>query len=371
VLPAVVTAAKSSEKDVRVAALKALGALGNASVVPVLTEASLASDADVAQTAQATLAGLPGKDVDNAVVALLDSKDAKTRELALDMAGRRHAASAVPVLLKAADGPDAAGRVGAIKALGEVATANDMPALIKLLTSAKSPAEAGAAEKSLSAVCARATNRDACADALVAPIAGATPDTKRALLRLLCSVGGAKALQSLRTAASDADTETRDAATRALCEWPDLDAAGDLLNLAKTGATPTYKLLGIRGYLRLAANADVQPPQKLDMCKQAAELIQRDDEKRLLLGVLGGVPTGPSLQMVATYLDNPGTKEEAATAAVAIVERMSRGRNAGPLPPVAGDVMEKVAKVSGNAELVKKATAFAKRAQRKAPAKKK
>jgi butyrate kinase len=107
------------------------------------------------------------------------------------------------------------------------------------------------------------------------------------------------------------------------------------------------------------------------MCKQAAELIQRDDEKRLLLGVLGGVPTGPSLQMVATYLDNPGTKEEAATAAVAIVERMSRGRNAGPLPPVAGDVMEKVAKVSGNAELVKKATAFAKRAQRKAPAKKK
>ena len=277
----------------------------------------------------------------------------------------------MPVLLKSAEGPDAAARVGAIKALGDVATANDMPALIKLLTSAKSPQEAGAAEKSVSAVCARATNRDACADALVAPIAKATPETKQALLRLLCSVGCAKSLQSLRTAANDANTETRDAATRALCEWPDLDAAGDLLNLGKTGATPTYKLLGIRGYLRLAANADVQPQQKLDMCKLAAELIQRDDEKRLLLGVLGSVPNGPSLQMVATYLDNPGTKEEAATAAVAIVERMSRGRNAGPLPPVAGDVMQKVAQVSGNAELVKKANAFAKRAQRKAPAKKK
>ncbi len=79
-------------------------------------------------------------------------------------------------------------------------------------------------------------------------------------------------------------------------------------------------------------------------------LAERDDEKKLVLGALGGVHTAESLAMVVPYLDNPAMKDEASAAAVAIALRIAAGRNA-----TIAQAMEKVIRVTGNKSLQKRA----------------
>ena len=68
-LPAILQAAKSGAKSVRLAALSVLARLGNASCVPALLEIAADSDEEITGTARAALAGLPGKEVDDELAA--------------------------------------------------------------------------------------------------------------------------------------------------------------------------------------------------------------------------------------------------------------------------------------------------------------
>ena len=118
VLPVVLRAAKSGPAKVRSAALGVLKQLGNVSCVGVLLEASLESDAQVAQTAMSVLAEMPGQDVDDDLAARLPKAEGKTRQVLIELVGRRRIAAASPALLKAADDPDAQIRAAALMALG-------------------------------------------------------------------------------------------------------------------------------------------------------------------------------------------------------------------------------------------------------------
>jgi hypothetical protein len=61
----------------------------------------------------------------------------------------------------------------------------------------------------------------------------------------------------------------------------------------------------------------------MEMYRQAAKLIQRGEEKRLLLSGLGDVGTAAALKMVEPYLNDESLKEEAAAATVLIAEKLS------------------------------------------------
>lgn len=58
------------------------------------------------------------------------------------------------------------------------------------------------------------------------------------------------------------------------------DAAPVLLDLAKTETSNKYKVRALRGYIRIARQLDMEPKQRMEMCRQAIEVAQRADEKR-------------------------------------------------------------------------------------------
>ena len=106
VLPVVLDAAKRGPVEVRSVALGLLKQLGNVSCVAPILEESLSSDADLAQTAIGVLAEMPGQDVDADLAARLLKAEGKTRQVLIELAGRRRIAAATAALLKAADDPD-------------------------------------------------------------------------------------------------------------------------------------------------------------------------------------------------------------------------------------------------------------------------
>lgn len=173
---------------------------------------------------------------------------------------------------------------------------------------------------------------------------------KLALLRLLCSFGGPKALDVVRAATGDASAEVKEAAMRALCDWPTAEALPDLAKMAQSAPNPKLKILALRGYIRLAASQEVAAAEKVAALKQAFGWAERDEERRLVLASLAGVPSPEALALAAVSLDNANVKDDAGLAAVALAESLVKTHPA----EVAG-VMKKVVEVGGSEALLKRA----------------
>jgi hypothetical protein len=243
----------------------------------------------------------------------------------------------------------------------------DWPPLLDLLSKAKSPEDLEATEQAVSAVSLKAADRADCVAKIESRLSSSQPAQKCALVRVLAAVGGANALKAVRNAVNDSSTEVHAAAIRALGDWATADAAPDLMDVAKASANSTDKMICLRGYLRLAGLADLPTEKRLAMCRQAASLAQKDDEKKLLLAALGGIPSVEALDLVAPYLNEDGTKEEAATAAVDISDKLLKGPNAAKVAPRVGEILEKVAAATANADLAKRAKALASKVKPKVP----
>lgn len=190
------------------------------------------------------------------------------------------------------------------------------------------------------------------ADAICEALVKAELQPKLAMLRVLRSVGGSKALDTVRVSCGDSSPAVKETALRVLCEWQSPDALGDLEKLAKTSTDAKVKVLAVRGYIRLLRIQDMPLDKKFAAIKDSAALITRNDEKKLLLAALGDVPTTESLAMVMSNMDNPELKDEASLAAIAIGEKLVTKR-----PAEVKAAMQQIIKSTGNASIKKKANA--------------
>ena len=75
------------------------------------------------------------------------------------------------------------------------------------------------------------------------------------------------------------------------------------------------------------------------------------------------------LALITPYLDNSGTKEEAGTAVVNLSDQILKGNDGAKVAPKLIEPLEKVAQVSANADLAKRAKALGEQAKSKAGAK--
>ncbi len=107
-------------------------------------------------------------------------------------------------------------------------------------------------------------------------------------------------------------------------------------------------------------------PEKSDLVRriltddadERMPMVQRDDDKLLLLGALANLASAESLDLVVPLLDDPSVKREAAATVIAIAEK----RPANQQPGVTRAALEKVVRVSGeNPESVKRAQECLKR----------
>jgi len=359
--PALFALAGNSEKSVRLAAIRSLAEIGHSSAVPTLAELLNDADSDISQAAQESLAALPGSQADAAVMRMLDSSQTSRRLTALELIGRRRMTTSIPALLKAAVDADPQIRPAALRKVGELGSDAELPELLNMLMRFETSQDLEAAERALSAVCMRADNPQSYTGKLTSLLVQARPEQKTALLRILGVVGGTDALNAVRSAANDSNAQVRTAAIRVLCAWKTADAAPDLLALAKGSQSPSQKTAALRGYISLVRDENLPTREKLAMCRNAAVLIERNEEKKLLLGALRTVPEAEALSMAMTHLDDPTTRNEASFAAIAIGEKILEQK-----PGDVADAMQKVMQATNNRNVTRRAEAVLNKAKKTA-----
>jgi len=175
-------ASQSSDADLQRAGILALGSLGDASALPWLVETAF-SKSKHADAARNSLGAIAGPGIDEKLIAILAAeKQPSTRIGLIAIVEARGLAAAVPAILEDARGDDAAVRPAAMKALGKLAEAKDVGAMIPGIFKATKGTERENAEKAVAAVVARIGEPDKRADAIVAAV---SPENRADLLPLL------------------------------------------------------------------------------------------------------------------------------------------------------------------------------------------
>jgi HEAT repeat protein len=357
-LPALFTLAKSGAKSVRIAAIQSMSEIGDAAAVPVLVEILNDGDSEISQAAQESLASVPGHQADQAVIEMINSRQVSQRLIALELVSRRRMTSSIPALLKAAADSDQKIRSSALRKVGELGSLTELPALLDLLEQFKTSQDVEAVKRALSAICTKADNPESYTARLTSLLGRVQPMQKVALLHVLGVIGGADSLDAVRAEVTNVNEVVRDAAISALCSWKTADAAPHLLALAKDSPFSTRKTATLRGYINLIRDENLSTDKKLEMCRQASALIQRNEEKKLLLGVLGTVPTTEALSMAKTYMADPLVRNEACFAVVAICEKIVLQN-----PDEVADAIGKVLKATNNRNVTRRARQVLKKAK--------
>ncbi|NLH17220.1 MAG: hypothetical protein GX455_11630, partial [Phycisphaerae bacterium] len=294
---AVTRAVDNGDATVKLAAVKALAVLGDATSVEKLATVA-ATGGEVGKAAQQSLARLSADGVDEKIIALVGSTSATgpVRAAAIQAVIDRAKTIALPALLKAAKDANAEVQRAASRALGELADSPAFTQMVGLVAEAKTAAERGNLERAMTAIIARVKQVDV--QPVVDALSRGETEAKVSLLGLLPKIGGDKALAVVRSNLTSTTPEIKRAAIRALAEWPEPTPLKDLLDLAQNDSDAGNQTLALRGYITLLSTpANRGAAQTVALLGDAMKIAKRPEEKRLVLAALTKFPCKEALDM--------------------------------------------------------------------------
>jgi HEAT repeat protein len=321
--PFVVEMVSHRDKDVRVAAIVALGDLGDETAAMVLAQQAASAAGAEKSAAREALLNLRHGNVGGALVKGLRSSTPEVQgELIRALSGRGETFAA-PQLLELAQSGDDNTRAAALQGLSVLAGPPQVPGLIALIVSATNDDFRSAAADTLAAACQNIQAHGGQIDAAaLAEAAKSSPrDTQIALLEVCGGVTDPRMREVLRAAATSSDAGVRAEGVRSLCSSQDEALLPDMLKIAAPGNPPNYRLLGLRGAVRLLT--DDPSHQMADEQKSAGLKSLREDAfnlegKRLVLSGLAKAPSLTSLELAESFLDDAEVTAEAEEATVQI-----------------------------------------------------
>ena len=310
-LPAVLAELKSNSPAVQLAAIEAIGALGDGSSVPVLL--SVANEA-TAEAVLGSLVALQGADVNTALMKAVESPDASA--VAVQALGRRRAKEAVDLFFRLSESNSPAVSQEAIVALGMTAPQDRFLDLLALLKTAKSDARKAAVQKAIHGAIFRSTEPDACAEALGAMIPTSSGADREFLFEQIRTAGGAKAVALMREFATGSDESLQDAATKTLGVWLSADAAPVLLEVAQGDGKFANRALG--GYIRIFRQFELPEAERVALAANALKVAKRSNERNAAIDAMTRFPCVGTFELALDQLDAPGSEAAAAKAVLTI-----------------------------------------------------
>jgi len=323
VRPAIRQATGHAEPEVRIAALMALGSIGDSSCVPDLVKAVSGSRPGEAEAAAAALRTLKAEDADAAILKSMHEAQGRSRAELIHVLADRRAAEALPAILAEAASTSPDTGKAAFRALAVLAGEQDFAALLKLLAELKSDDTRPDAEQALARVAARCADPAKGSEAAVAALSASESLAARlSLLRVLAAIGDDRALAAVAAGAQDKDAQMRNAAVRILADWPDARAEGPLETLLEKSTNPTHRTLALRGCVRLWAASKAAPAELAARYAQAIDRASSPGDRKLVLGALASVAHRDALKLAAGCLKDEAVRTEAAVAAIAIAGKL-------------------------------------------------
>jgi HEAT repeat protein len=337
VLATILPAARSDAAPVRIAALRALESVGDASTVPILVERAAKTRGAEQSAARSALSLLKGRPVDVAMLAMLAQEQPdEVRVELLQAVAERRIYPAKNVVAGSLNSASRKVHLQALRTMRVIGTPSDIPAVLGFLLKTDDDLELAEAETTTASLAQKIADPEGRARAVRARLVGEKnpegqlvreedPKARALLYRLLGRFGDDSTLPLLRTALNEPNEEIVDAAARALIAWPTPAARDDVTQLAWKSTNETHRLLAIQGLVRLISLERYRRPEAAvgDLSKLYS-LASRPEEQKLILGVLPRFACPEALELAGGLLDEPSVKAEAKAATERIKAQLEK-----------------------------------------------
>ena len=306
---------KAKVESVQIAAIKALGLIGNQSSVKVLASAAGSLQGDAQHCARASLYTLNSPGVDGEIIKLIDTPDRATKVELIRSINERQIKTGTRTLMSHAKNSDRTIRSESFKALAGISATQQLPALVDILLARP--------EKSAEDVVVVIANqlKENRAQAILDRVNTVKePNAKRAVLRVLARIGDDQALDFVTTHTTSSDLAIRREAVRALSQWPSATPARwSLLKIVTSDKDTTCRILALRGYVNIVAvDARQTPQQRTAALIAVSKQAKRDDENKLILSALPKCACIEALDFAETQVAKADLRVEAQMAVVRI-----------------------------------------------------
>lgn len=355
-MPLAVEMARSRNDGARRTGIGILGEIGDPSAIPLLVDV-LGGGESVADAARDALLQLPRAEVGAALLAALDERPAQ-RGRVIDLLGRMTYYEAIDPLIELAAEDDPETYTLALQGLRTIADPDqhDVPRLVKLLLRSRPGRHADEVERTILVVCEKLPPGADRAALVLESLRDVPESDVPKYLPLLGRLGGAEARRRIDAGLAHADPAVREAAVRALCNWPDAAVADRLLAIARDDENRTYRRWALRAFVRVVSlKSDRPEAETLAMLQEAMRLAEHDEDRGLVLERAGNVRTMEAVEWIASYLDNSALAQAACGGLVELAHhRFLRQPNMDRFRPI----LKRVAAIADDSSVAERAARY-------------
>ncbi len=327
--------AAQGSKEVRIAALGAIGRIGDAACVAPLIGIAVESS-DLYAPVKAALVEIPDDAVNKEVLTRLPTAQGDIdKQLLVEVVGLRRI-EATEQLVAALRSSKALIRSAALESMGSTVSQQRLPLLVEQVINPQHAEDSSAAQQALKAAAVRMPDREACAKTLSQAINNVPPATKVSLLEIIAAVGGSQALQTVGQHAKGRDVQLRDTSTDLLGKWMTIDAAPVLLDLARTGPVDRFQGRTVRGYIRIARQFVMSDEERAKMCNEAMAVAKQGSDRTDIINILTRYPSIETLKAAIQFRQNSSLEAQATKAALEIGAKLAGNKEAQQLLANAG-----------------------------------
>lgn len=314
--PLLLPALKSTDQNVRLAAIPAVTRVAQQkAVTPLLELMKRGTEQDIDAIKHALLT-LKGPQMYPQLTHSLTSMPAEARAALLSVLGARAADKSVQQVLAQVEENDTTISQAAAAALPLLVGQEELPKLVELLTSVRDARTIRSLQQALVAATVSAGDSIQRTDLLVDYMQKAPATAQSRFLGALAGVGSPKALDIVRQAYEKGDGLGQPAAVVALSDWPTADAVPTLLAIARKNGVLSEAALN--GYLALIERSPYAADQRLLLLRDAMEVARTPQQKTEILKAASRSRTLLSLLFAGRYLDDPAVNKQAANTVLTV-----------------------------------------------------
>jgi hypothetical protein len=249
---------------------------------------------------------LNGPDVSSTILAGAKRGDSARRVVFLEQLALRHMIEGLPLLRTCREDPDAAVRIAAVAALGELAPPSEVQDLLDWAITANDESEQSRALRSAVNAALRERNAGERARAICAAIEEAAPDVALRLLPALPRIGGEPSAACAARLALRDNPKLAAAAVASLARWTDQTALSSLAVVAAKTSAPEIRTAALE-----AAIASFERDREVWTEESSAVVValflpaQDLEKRRQLLALLNRAQDPAALKLVQKLKADP------------------------------------------------------------------
>lgn len=320
-IPTFMKAAGSENETVQVAAMQAMGILGDAGCIQLLVDAA-AKGGKAGTEAEQSLVQLAK--ADDALLKLLKTADKKSQSVLLRCVTARRTQGAAPFFMELAIDSDPDVRKEAVNSLRQTASVEEIPSILKLIDKLDKSEDIQAIENAVLAIAKPMSDASRRTNLLVSAVQGSSKNLRVSVIHLLREFGGKEACGYVQEAIKEGNAkEVQDAAFQALVTWPDAAPMDALLSIAQNESDPSKQQEALKGYVRTIDFAEGDSVEKtVERYQTALQAAKSADEKRLVVQAASNRTHSAILDFLEKSLSDPDAGKDALDGYKKIVKRM-------------------------------------------------